>query len=82
MDKSFELTILNSQEEIYSGKVELVQMLGHQGMFTVLKNHGSMVSAIYKGKIRIVDSGQNESFFDTDGGILEVSNNKSVILLK
>lgn len=51
------------------------------GEISILPNHAPLISVIIAGKIIVKNKGQ-ESFFDTEGGVLEVLNNKVTILLK
>ncbi len=73
------LEIITPDTTIYEGEAELVQLPGIDGSFEILNNHAPLISALVKGKIKIKKSGKEE-FFDINGGVIEVLNNKVLIL--
>ncbi len=74
------LEIITPSNTLFSGDVSLVQLPGIDGLFEILKSHAPLVSALREGKVKIVDEAQNEQFFDIRGGVVEVSNNKILLL--
>ena len=52
---------------------------GSDGEFQVLSNHAPMISALGRGKMKIVASGKEEIVM-IDGGVVEVLKNKVVVL--
>jgi F-type H+-transporting ATPase subunit epsilon len=73
------LEIITPDTTIYEGEAELVQLPGIDGSFEILNNHAPLISALDKGKIKIKKNGKEE-FFDINGGVIEVLNNKVLIL--
>ena len=73
------LEIITPDTTIYEGEAELVQLPGIDGSFEILNNHAPLISALDKGKIKIKKSGKEE-FFEINGGVIEVLNNKVLIL--
>ncbi|MBU3928089.1 MAG: ATP synthase F1 subunit epsilon [Bacteroidetes bacterium GWF2_41_31] len=71
--------IMTPDVEIYKGDAELVQLPGIDGSFELLNNHAPLISALAKGKIKIRTGGK-ERFFDIAGGVIEVHDNKVLIL--
>jgi len=71
--------IITPDKEIFKGNASLVQLPGIDGLFTILENHGAMIAGLQKGKIRIVSEGET-SYFDIQGGVVEVIKNKVQIL--
>ncbi|HNW73249.1 MAG TPA: ATP synthase F1 subunit epsilon [Bacteroidales bacterium] len=64
-----------------SENVELVQLPGIDGSFEVLNNHAPLISVLRKGSVKIINKGEkNENFFEIKGGVIEVLNNKVLIL--
>ena len=56
-------------------------MPGIDGSFEVLNNHAPLISVLRKGKIKLVNKGgKEEQFFDINGGVIEVVNNKVLVL--
>ena len=58
----------------------LIQLPGSMGSFEVLQNHAPLIARIDKGKIKIIDEGRNKFYLDVNPGIVEVKDNKIVIL--
>ncbi len=75
-----QLKVLSPQEFIYEGEVVLIQLPGSMGSFEVLQNHAPLIARIDKGKIKIIDEGRNKFYLDVNPGIVEVKDNKIVIL--
>jgi F-type H+-transporting ATPase subunit epsilon len=74
------LEIITPDETIYSGEVELVQLPGIDGSFEILNNHAPLVSVLRKGKIRVKNTNNKEELFEVNGGVIEVLENKVLIL--
>ena len=74
------LDIITPDKNVFEGEVSLVQVPGSKGSFEVLDNHAPIISSLEKGKIRIKPKGEDEQYFDVDGGVIEVKNNKVIIL--
>ena len=74
------LEIIAPDKELYSGEVDLVQVPGSKGSFEILKNHAPIISTLEEGQIKIVDLKGSTSFFDVNGGVIEVKNNKIIVL--
>ena len=72
--------IINPDKIIFSGEAELVQLPGKDGSFEILNNHAPIISILKKGKVKIVDKGKKEEFYEINGGVIEVLNNKILIL--
>ncbi len=71
--------IITPDVEIFKGEAELVQLPGIDGSFELLNHHAPLISALTKGKIKIKNSGK-EQFFEVAGGVIEVHDNKVLIL--
>ncbi len=76
-----QLEIITPGKKIYSGEVDLVQVPGTKGSFEILKNHAPIISTLEKGKIKIVAPDQKKNYFDISGGVIEVKNNRIIILV-
>lgn len=75
-----ELQIITPDHKIFDGKVKMVQVPGSKGSFQILNNHAPIISTLDKGDIKIIDSSDNTSFISIGGGVIEVKNNKIIIL--
>ena len=74
------LEIITPDKKIYSGDVKSVQLPGTEGSFGILNNHASLISTLKNGKIKVVDEKQATQLFDIKGGVVEVLNNKIIVL--
>ena len=77
------LEILTPERKLYSGEVYGVQMPGIGGSFEVLEKHAPLVSALKAGRVKVLKDKQNHfSFFDIQGGFVEVLNNRVTVLVE
>ena len=74
------LQIISPEKKIFEGAVKLVQLPGIDGSFEILKNHAPLVSVLKKGKVKIHNEQDQKHFFDINGGVIEVMDNKVLIL--
>ena len=74
-----QLDILTPDKTVFSGEVDSVTLPGSGGQFQVLKNHAALVSSLDKGSVKIKTI-QGEQQFEISGGVVEVLNNKIVVL--
>ncbi len=74
------LEILTPDKKLFSGDAEYVDVPGEAGRTGVLRNHAPMISALKAGKVKVRDIAKKEHFFDIKGGIMEVLNDKVVVL--
>ncbi|HEY5123511.1 MAG TPA: ATP synthase F1 subunit epsilon [Ignavibacteria bacterium] len=80
MEKHLYLEIITTDRKIFSGDVISVTAPGTLGEFQVLYNHAPLVSTLDIGRIKIVGTSKNEEVYASSGGILEVRDNKIIIL--
>ena len=77
------LEILTPEKKLYSGEVYGVQMPGISGSFEVLEKHAPLVSALKAGRVKVLKDKQNHfSYYDIQGGFVEVLNNKVTVLVE
>ena len=71
--------IITPDKTIFKEEADLVQLPGIDGSFEILNNHAPLISALKKGKIKV---GQNkkETFYEINGGVIEVLENKVLVL--
>jgi len=74
------LDIITPDRKVYSDEIKLIQVPGSKAPFAVLRNHAPILSTLDEGRIRIVDKNNKEIFYQIEGGIIEVMNNKVIIL--
>ena len=64
---------------LFSGEAVSVKLPGSGGSFEALANHAPLISSLDKGKV-VVRTTAGEETFDVTGGIVEILNNKVVVL--
>ncbi len=74
------LEIITPVKKVYSGNIKLVQLPGSMGSFEILNHHAPIISILEKGKIKVVEEGGQELFFEIGGGIVENKDNKIIVL--
>ncbi|WP_321288713.1 ATP synthase F1 subunit epsilon [uncultured Sunxiuqinia sp.] len=74
------LEIITPSKKVFSGEITLIKLPGAKGSFEILKNHAPIISTLDEGKIKIIESNEQISFFDVDGGVVEAMNNKIIVL--
>ena len=73
------LEIITPDNKAFEGEVTGVKVPGEAGTFEMLNNHAAIISTLVSGQVR-VSRGKDHKFFQIDGGILEMQNNKAIIL--
>lgn len=73
------LEIITPDQKIFEGEVESVTFPGSEGSFQVLANHAPLISALDRGVI-VYKTGSEKLEVEVDGGVVEVLNNKVVVL--
>ena len=72
--------IITPDTKLFEGEVNSIKLPGTNGGFEILNNHAPIISTLTAGKISIAsDNGQKESF-EIQGGVIEMQNNKIIVL--
>ena len=72
--------IITPDAKLFEGEVNSIKLPGANGGFEILNNHAPIISTLTAGEISIaLDQGQNESF-EIQGGVIEMQNNKIIVL--
>jgi F-type H+-transporting ATPase subunit epsilon len=74
------LEIITPEKQVFSGEVTSVQFPGINGGFEILNNHAPIISTLGKGEIRVITTEKNTKKFDINGGVIEMQNNKIIVL--
>ena len=74
------LEIITPDKKVYSGEVDSVRLPGAEGSFGILNNHAPIIASLKKGTIRVTDSKKHVENFEINGGVVEVQNNKVIVL--
>lgn len=74
-----QISILTPDRSVYEGQVQSVTVPGSSGSFQILKDHAPIISTLVDGKV-IIQTGNTEQSFLIKGGVVEVSDNKVILL--
>ena len=74
------LDILTPDLKVFSGEVYAVNLPGTDGTFEVLERHAPLISNLGKGYVTIRKTAKDEEKIMIDGGLVEVLNNKVIVL--
>ncbi|MFN3917421.1 MAG: ATP synthase F1 subunit epsilon [Flavobacteriales bacterium] len=74
------LEIITPDKNLYSGEVTSVIVPGSSGKLGILKDHAPIITTLQKGDISIIENGGKTQEFTVNGGVLEMLNNKIIIL--
>ncbi len=75
-----QVEILTPDKTLYTGEAEVVTLPGINGSFQVMDHHAAMIANLKAGKMEVKNGGHNESF-DISGGLVEVIQNKVIVLV-
>ena len=75
-----QLEIITAESQLYSGEVTSVKLPGMDGEFEILNNHAPVISTLDKGIIRVIDNNNKTENFEVNGGVIEMQNNKIIVL--
>lgn len=73
------LEIITPDKTIFKGEADLIQLPGIDGFFEILNNHAPLISVLGKGIIK-VKKDKSEDFYEVKAGVVEVLNNKVLVL--
>lgn len=72
--------ILTPDKSLFQGDAEVLTLPGIEGSFQILDRHAPMIANLGKGTV-VVKSQQKSENFDVNGGLVEVLNNKVIVLV-
>ena len=73
------IEIVTPDKELFKGEIDSAVFPGTSGSFGVLKDHAPMICTLQEGTIVVQDS-KGEKKFNIDGGVVEILNNKIIVL--
>lgn len=77
------LEIITPDEKVFEGEVVSTTLPGSDGSFQLLNDHAAMVSSLAGGDVKIIeehDKKIKETHIEITGGVIEVVNNKVILL--
>jgi F-type H+-transporting ATPase subunit epsilon len=79
-DKPFKLEIITPSGVAFAGDALSVSAPGVEGGFQVLRDHAALLSSLEPGRMKVLSADGTEALYATSGGVLEVFDNKVVVL--
>ncbi len=75
-----QVEILTPEKTLFSGEADIVTLPGANGSFQVLDQHAPMIANLGKGDV-VVGSKQASEQFNVNGGLVEVLENRVIVLV-
>ncbi len=66
------LDVVSAEEQIFSGRVESLQVSGDAGELGIMPGHAPLLTSIKPGMVRLVKQNGEEEVIFLSGGILEI----------
>jgi F-type H+-transporting ATPase subunit epsilon len=73
------LEIITPEKKLYEGDVKYIYLPGSAGALGILDHHAPLITTLKQGELRI-DTGTEKKSFAVNGGVVEVLNNKVIVL--
>jgi F-type H+-transporting ATPase subunit epsilon len=77
----FTVTVANVKGALFEGDARLISVPSVDGTAVVLAHHEPLIALLTKGIVKVVDGTGGEHEYTIDSGVLEVSNNKAIVLI-
>jgi F-type H+-transporting ATPase subunit epsilon len=74
------IEIITPDKKVFEGDIKSIRVPGKKGSFQVLKDHAPIISTLENGPVIIVDQNGTETRFEINGGVIEVKQNKIILL--
>ena len=73
--------IITPDRKLFDGNADALTVPGTEGSLGILDKHAPMIASLKKGTIKIRTNGEADQFFEINGGVAEVLNNKVIVLV-
>jgi F-type H+-transporting ATPase subunit epsilon len=74
------LEIITPDKKLFDDEVRSVVVPGTDGLLGILENHAPLISALKKGVVKVTDRSSAKHQFEIHGGVVEVLNNRVIVL--
>jgi len=74
------IEIITPDKKLFEGQVKSATFPGSEGSFGVLNNHAPMIATLKSGKIELIEENNNKQEFVVKGGVVEINQNKVIVL--
>ena len=75
------IEIVKPDKEVFTGDIDSAIFPGTNGSFGVLKDHAPMICTLQEGTIVVKDT-DGEKNFEIGGGVVEILNNRLIVLVE
>ena len=75
-----ELQIITPDQELFKGQAKSVTVPGVDGSMGFLDNHAPLITVLKAGDVKVTLPDNKVEIFTLKGGVVEVSNNKVIVL--
>lgn len=75
------IEIVKPDKEVFAGDIDSAIFPGTNGSFGVLKDHAPMICTLQEGTIVVKDT-EGEKNFEIGGGVVEILNNRIIVLVE
>ena len=74
------LDILTPEKLLFEGEIKSIKLPGTNGEFEILNKHAPIISTLSKGEICVTNTNNDKEKFNINGGVIEMQNNKIIVL--
>jgi F-type H+-transporting ATPase subunit epsilon len=74
------IEIITPDKRIFEGDIKSIRVPGKKGSFQVLKDHAPIISTLENGPVIMIDQAGTEVRYEINGGVIEVRQNKIILL--
>jgi len=74
------LEIITPDQKAFSGEVSAVKVPGTDGTFEMLNKHANIISTLANGPVSVKLANNEAKTFNIEGGVVEMLDNKVIIL--
>lgn len=71
--------IITPDQNLFKGTAESIVVPGSTGLIGILKDHAPFITTLQNGNI-VITTAKGEETFNVKGGVVEVLNNKVIVL--
>ncbi len=74
------LDVVSAEKQIFSGRVETLQVTGSEGELGIHPGHAPLITALKPGMVRLVKQHGHEELIYINGGVLEIQSGSITVL--
>ncbi|MFT5337348.1 MAG: F-type H+-transporting ATPase subunit epsilon [Sphingobacteriales bacterium] len=74
-----QVEIITPDSTVFSGQAEAIVVPGTDGLLGILNSHAPLISSLKAGEVKVTQDGKDQ-LFNITGGVVEVQNDKIMVL--